>query len=1586
MDTQSSNIYLYTLKTQANGTFTNVPDTEAASDYTNLSNLINTDKTNPCYFQLTISSMSFEKEMYKPNCLALNVDVTFDVGKEGIVTSQAQLETMFLDATLDVDVQNQGTKSSLVQGLIIMEVRPTKKAMNRYSLELKAYSPDQYLTRGEYCHSYLASKLGTHIIGTHPLVAVDKIVPFNNQPQNLAFSCYKDQYDKDNELRIPYAVQYNETFYNFVSREAQRLGEFLYYEDGALQLGVAPSTAISLNEGDYNSITTQQISSSKIETTGTHYNYNNVLTSPEEQYPYDVDFANDALMDPADTEIDDGPWGNINWILFVKSIFLNFASITSGAWTGGMYAGFGAIDFITKLGTEFTQTVAQATTEANKVKNMYDGGLENTRESNPYYSKEEQTADKSLSAFATYTQIDQSCNLNKNDVQKQFDQARQELRDAIQNLNKLITLPDAIHTWKEVCKNISDAQQVVHQFDDYEPAYFVQVLKDIQPDIEQLWKETGLSTTILLSDLTDPDVGSNEKASDPVTATGATDPKILLHGSQAKLNDLLGIVNENTTSLKPEDINVCRPLHRYLQASKVAINRFNDGYSDTKTGTTLKGFQKTMDYLLNDKKLEKDRQVNYDTIEQTIIAIKESGKEGAKKEAEEMEKFLGDLKNVFTQLKLYLNQANDCISKIQKPLDDQDKYGKKFDQNTSFKDIVAAQKDVVPKTKALEELSQKLRTMVITMANNNLRSKLYFAIKEIEETLLNQIVHVELNTNQFVSMPKLGSQIDIDGETYMVIKVNGKTVTATGSTQATDHDSLSIDVVPALTKKVDGGSDVQFFAPPLYPCRKAPQVGNLLARVTASADPKFLGRVRLKYNWKSSSVSSSDPKFIDSDTPWVRVTSPFASKNNAGVYFTPKVDDEVLVGFYNGQIERPFVIGSLNYQGRFQPKSVGFNGSHNTSTEHAEGFTGARIIATENGQSLSFIPGGYTMADSVVSFMPGLSNIFGAFNCANGKIVNRPIGAILKEIEGEDEVEGSKLRGITTLTDANNTWTIQGSTSDRSISIDSALGKVSISALTGINIEAPYSDVKISARNISLQATNNISIESGLSVKKQRKMRKDGSKMIADSIADALSDFITVAKVDMALLRVIWETFVPPVEGTLSITSNRYLLMQAGTGSVENPVSNTLTSNKVLKAKTPKKTSSAYINLTLDGEAENAAKYVKVLNNMGQIVDRAVNLRQDIVNRVNNARLKFNQIGYKPEYQTLLSQKKNSDIAAIDTDTFAYTALFGDPAPAEYTSQDSYAALKLQQWLVGQNPQPDENAQNTQKAVFVSEFANIKAQHVDIIKNLKKELKLLETLYKPKNDITTLANNPFYATFAKSFSVDIDGESLKWKTKKIDDHSNELVDNEVEITNLVKDLFYDCCHIYSDVDLKADTSAVADSVAMRESMRRVMIIQLAFTTGLYIYDKTEADKHVKEYWVKPASNILVDTTAQALIGENPAAEQATISAITAWDYFVKNQDLLSWKSFVAGATLYTEALKKKDDPKTKGEKVKDFIFDATGLGDLIDSFKGMGANIHQKLLADHNGKILMSDNNYTVSIDKNGNMVTSQREDKKWEK
>ncbi|ADD04354.1 Rhs element Vgr protein [Natrialba magadii ATCC 43099] len=83
--------------------------------------------------------------------------------------------------------------------------------------------------------------------------------------------------------------------------------------------------------------------------------------------------------------------------------------------------------------------------------------------------------------------------------------------------------------------------------------------------------------------------------------------------------------------------------------------------------------------------------------------------------------------------------------------------------------------------------------------------------------------------------------------------------------------------------------------------------GVVVGIVTDNEDPKGLGRVKLQFPWRDA----------DDESYWARIATPMAG-NEYGSYFLPEVDDEVLVAFENGDIHRPYVVGSL-WNGKQEP-------------------------------------------------------------------------------------------------------------------------------------------------------------------------------------------------------------------------------------------------------------------------------------------------------------------------------------------------------------------------------------------------------------------------------------------------------------------------------------------------------------------------------------------------------------------------------------------------------------------------------------------------------------------------------------------
>jgi phage protein D len=91
--------------------------------------------------------------------------------------------------------------------------------------------------------------------------------------------------------------------------------------------------------------------------------------------------------------------------------------------------------------------------------------------------------------------------------------------------------------------------------------------------------------------------------------------------------------------------------------------------------------------------------------------------------------------------------------------------------------------------------------------------------------------------------------------------------------------------------------------------RHAPDWGRqlVIGVVSNVDDPDGLGRVKVRFEALGDSIESQ----------WARIALPHAG-NDRGFFFLPQRDDEVIVGFEQGDTRRPYVLGSL-FNGRDKP-------------------------------------------------------------------------------------------------------------------------------------------------------------------------------------------------------------------------------------------------------------------------------------------------------------------------------------------------------------------------------------------------------------------------------------------------------------------------------------------------------------------------------------------------------------------------------------------------------------------------------------------------------------------------------------------
>ena len=107
--------------------------------------------------------------------------------------------------------------------------------------------------------------------------------------------------------------------------------------------------------------------------------------------------------------------------------------------------------------------------------------------------------------------------------------------------------------------------------------------------------------------------------------------------------------------------------------------------------------------------------------------------------------------------------------------------------------------------------------------------------------------------------------------------------------------------------------------------------GVVVGIVTNNQDPENMHRVKVRFPWLSNEVESN----------WARVAAPMTGKDR-GAYFLPEVEDEVLVAFEHGQVDHPFVVGSL------------WNGKDDAPESNSDGENNHRTIKSRSGHVLRF--------------------------------------------------------------------------------------------------------------------------------------------------------------------------------------------------------------------------------------------------------------------------------------------------------------------------------------------------------------------------------------------------------------------------------------------------------------------------------------------------------------------------------------------------------------------------------------------------------------------------------------------------------
>ena len=426
-------------------------------------------------------------------------------------------------------------------------------------------------------------------------------------------------------------------------------------------------------------------------------------------------------------------------------------------------------------------------------------------------------------------------------------------------------------------------------------------------------------------------------------------------------------------------------------------------------------------------------------------------------------------------------------------------------------------------------LSNNMSNLFDESGLNNFIDLFYQFIRKKEKEVGEQAVWLDFGN--YYRPIKLGDKLRVANKDYVAISVEGS--------YENGQEHLLVSAIPvfsiseteptpqtATTAGDPWTTSVPF--PPALPgvviCDARPQV----AFVAENLDPGTLGRIRVRYPWQDENGDMS---------PWIRVTLPLATTGGA-VNFTPSVGDEVMVGYVHGNIEHPYGMGYL---------TAPFVNERWKNAIPLDQYGGLHGIKVKTGHHLTFSDGA-NAASFVASIIGGPANFVKNF-WPTGLVGAFPLG----------NEESSDFGGGFELADRYGFYKITGSSDDRNITIQSPLGTVNLNAFQGISIEAPNGDIEIKGKNVSIEAANRLSIKSGENIENKLWYAKKGSAIKTVGLqeiksgAEAAWSHVYDTFLDMSFLRCLFEWFIIPVNGTLSIKSATFVTIEAGEGKAEVP-------------------------------------------------------------------------------------------------------------------------------------------------------------------------------------------------------------------------------------------------------------------------------------------------------------------------------------------------------------------------------------------------------------------------------------------------
>ena len=245
------------------------------------------DKNNK--YSLVLHGVKFNRKIYQPGEIQAELDISPD---QQTTPSLKTIADLFAQRLVKMDQFQFATENNqkvikdrqcVASNYYVYEVNPQLvhgSAGLMIYVKLSIYSVDKLMTLNKYSKAYVNKKLGSGILmpesrtfayqaSQEPLIKTDiGNMCYLKYPENLVISLKDPNSDDEEDITKytatvnaefihPYLVQYNESFYDFLSRTSNRCGEFLFFENGKLTLGLPDSKTVVIDE--FASVTYQEV-------------------------------------------------------------------------------------------------------------------------------------------------------------------------------------------------------------------------------------------------------------------------------------------------------------------------------------------------------------------------------------------------------------------------------------------------------------------------------------------------------------------------------------------------------------------------------------------------------------------------------------------------------------------------------------------------------------------------------------------------------------------------------------------------------------------------------------------------------------------------------------------------------------------------------------------------------------------------------------------------------------------------------------------------------------------------------------------------------------------------------------------------------------------------------------------------------------------------------------------------------------------------------------------------------------------------------------------------------------------------------